>query len=515
MRLFDTDRVKQYISVVVPLPVQETAINLWREVGNRVDAIFRGTKTYAYKPPSDTQNPDILYLGSRDKFINPSSQQFLKTIGVFSPPALVGLRYAAPFTMGSYLPTGTIITALVGLLSFGAIIGFVRRQIAGNDLEKALKIIIQSGNPNATLETLPEASLNGQQIEMGNNSIGVVKESNTGHPEYIAFRYIKKVDGVDQIHTRVYAIGNRWINTGMTVHQNWHTDFTTSLEGRYIKRLINAAKNVPLDLPKRPAIPPRTMKDSWMGMVRVLTPDVFRQTISTLVKEALERIDASYFGKSVFSIAPKEKNRDLKFLSSRNRFINPTHQQLIKTVLLFSLPCWLSVRYLANLTLGPFIPLGAMLTSYVALYTLRKIAGAVRQCISGNDLQRALVAIVRNSVPSIVETPGTTVLDHLPVKSIDNNGRVEMGQSTVGVVKNDSRVTHVAFQYIDGIPGKEKTYTRLYYLGQGFISTRTKSSANKFEQIATSLESKYIEKLLEAAAAYQIVRQRELRNSSH
>lgn len=503
MNLLEVVRLKSFIQAVTPIGIQETVSRTWKEVGDKVDAFYRGVSAYAFKAPENTRSDELLFLASRAKFINPTFQQFIKTLLFYGLPAGFSLRAAIPITLGTYLPMGVVAAAIIGLTSLGTTLGFIRQALAGNDLERALRAIIKHNNPDRTLEMLPEARFVNNRIEMGQNPVVVVKNRKSGKVDYVAFRYVEKDTSGDKIHTRIYSIGSNWINTGTTVMGNHICDISTSLEGGYIADLLIAARGEPFNIALPPVthepLPQRGMK----GLLRAFSPDVARQTLTNLGQEIAAKIDSHYLGKSAFVVADNEKNQDLRFLATRDNFINPTLKELIKTVLFFGFPAYLTVRYFATLSLGPYMPITATLTSVVGFYAIKYLAGVFRQYYAGNDLEKALIALVRASSPQpqIVE-PSKTVLDYLPE---------DTGAETVAVQRKGTKINQVIFRYKESLQGREKDYVRIYKIGSGWSRSGTTFAMGKVTQISTTLKSKDIEKLLTTTREHHVARIRALR----
>ena len=471
---------------LIPSFIKDSVETACRSLSEKVDLLQRGVSAYAYKPSANATE-DLRYLGSRAQFINPTFQQLLKAFIFFGVPVALSVRALSKVRLGNLIPAPTLMTAIIGLISLTEFAGLLRLKFRANDLETALRTIVAHAQPGLTLENLPRLTVVNGRVEMGTNSIGVVVKPNTNRIDYVAFRYVENLEEGNKIHTRVFVLGNPWIQTGTIQERNHVYDVSTSLEGRFIGNLLVAAKNAPLVVNIPPPQPTPLLEKGLKGLARTLIPDSFRQKCSLVAKDLLDSIHHSYWGKSEFTPPENKKNGDLHFLASRHKFVNLTPTQVLKNGLFFGPLSFFSIYHLATLKLGPYMPFTASLALYLGKFSLTQLAGAFMQYLSGNDLEKALIAIVKIGAPSVQAQAGRTVLDALP--TIGN----------LSAIKNDAgKTTHVRFVYREG----SREISRTYYIGKQWFRNTTFKPLGNTIQNASALESHHIEKLIEIAQAF-------------
>ena|GEM_PF-6074553 len=499
--LFKSVSFDSAITAFAPSSIQESFIRTGREIGDKVDSLYRGVHTWAYQSPRNNRNQDLADLGKRAKFINPTLQEFLKTAVFFGLPAALGLRAALPMTQGFHLPIATVAVAIVGVTSLAQIIGFMR--VRSDDLETALHKIIKCGrgDPDATFENLPVARFVDGQLEMGNHPVAIIKSKKTKHQnevkkesaekvDFVVFRYVEKTVEGDKFFTRVYSIGKGVVSTGCVKTANHTFDVTTSLEGCHIKDLLKAAQgqSLTVDFPTVPSLP--LHKRIFQGIATTFCPDVTRQIITHIVQEILAAIDSRHCGKGTFAVGNEEKNSDLKFLASRNYFYNPILKEDLKALCYAGLPALLSIRSIASLKIGPYLPVLASFSFVVASWSISYLAGIYRQHLAGNDLEKALEAILRIGMPGLKPQPGHSLLDYLPA---NNSGE------QIWVEKVDSKIQSITFNIEETVNGKKRITPYVYNIGQQWSNRGT-----------PSLESKHIQKLIDCARQYYTLHRKEI-----
>lgn len=489
MSFLSPARLVPAVQNMIPTIIRDSFTTACQTLSEKVDFLHRGVSAYAFKPPADASQ-ELRYLGSRAQFINPTFHQFLKAFIFFGIPTGLSIRALHKVRLGTLIPAPTLITAIIGLVSLTEFAGFLRLKFRGNELERALRTIVVHGQAGKTLETLPRLNFVNGRVDMGAHSIGVVANPHSERIDYVAFRYVENIEGMDKIHTRVYSLGGHWIKTGTTCDGNHFYDVSTSLEGRLIENLVVAAKGEPLAVNIPPPQPAALLQRGSKGIIRFFTPDTVRQKCSLIGQEILKSIHVSYWGKSAFIPSENKKSAEIRFLSTRDKFVNLTSLQLLKTLLFFGPVSFICIRHLVNLKLGPYMPFTASLAAYIGTKCLKQLAGTFLQYLSGNDLERALIAIVQTGAPSVHSQPGRTVLDALPTE-----GNLSAIKTAAG------KTTHVKFVYREG----SREISRTFFVGRGWFRTGTSHPAGNIVQNATSLESSHIEKLLEAVQAFHAV----------
>lgn len=476
------------ITAFAPSTIRDTFFRTWREMGDKVDSLYRGVHTWAYQPPQNNHNTDLADLGKRAKFINPTLQEFLKTAVFFGAPALLGTRAAIPMTKGIYLPIAMVAAAILGITSLAQIIGFLR--VKGNDLDSALRKIIKCGrgDPDISFEKLPVARFVDGQLEMGKHPLAIIK--NKKEVDFVVFRYVEKTVEGDKFYTRAYYVGKGVVSTGCVKSANHTFDVTTSLEGCHIKDLLKASQGQDLAVAFPPIPSTHLLKRILQGIVTTFCPDVARQTITVLAQEILASIDARYCGKGTFAIGSEEKNSDLKFLASRYYFYNPTLKEDVKAFFYAGIPAILTVRYVASLRIGPYWPILAAIAFEIARRSLYYLAGVYRQHLAGNDLEKALEAIMRQGMAGLKPKAGESILDYLPAN--DSNKQI-------WIEKVNSKIETVTFNIEENVNGKKRITPHTYNIGKRWSNRGT-----------PSLESKHIQKLIDCARQYYAVHRKQM-----